>query len=326
MSSSSSSKKVTDLFDRIHKELSKVVVGRKEVIKFLFVALLSEGHVLLEGVPGIAKTLTAKVFAKSLGLDFRRIQFTPDMLPADVMGTYIFDQKKQDFTFRAGPVFANLILADEINRAPPKTQSSLLEAMQENQVTVEGNTRKLARPFLVIATQNPIEQEGTYLLPEAQLDRFMFRLIVDYPSREEGIGILESVTSGSNPDDISKVAGAKEIQSAKAAVAAVHVSKEVIEYIVSLIEATRNDSRRIVLGGSPRASVHLLTASKSIALLKGRDYVIPDDIKEVVFEVLNHRLILKPEYLIETRTKDSLYNYPEMRKTVGEIISTVQPP
>lgn len=321
-----SSEKVTDLFDGIHKELSKVVVGRKEVIKFLFVALLSEGHVLLEGVPGIAKTLTAKVFAKSLGLDFRRIQFTPDMLPADVMGTYVFDQKKQDFTFRAGPVFSNLILADEINRAPPKTQSSLLEAMQETQVTVEGNTRKLARPFLVIATQNPIEQEGTYLLPEAQLDRFMFRLIVDYPSREEGIGILESITSGSKPDDISKVAGAKEIQSAKDSVASVHVSKEVIEYIVSLIEATRNDSRRIVLGGSPRASVHLLTASKSIALLNGRDYVIPDDIKEVAFEILNHRLILKPEYLIETRTKDSLYHYPELRKTVGEIVSTVQPP
>ncbi len=308
-------KNVEKAYKEISKELSTRVVGKSDIIENVFIALLADGHVLLEGVPGIAKTYIARNFSAALGCDFKRIQFTPDLLPMDILGSNIFNQKSGEFELKKGPIFANVILADEINRAPPKTQSALLECMQERQVTIEGKTHVLPRPFIVLATQNPIELEGTYPLPEAQIDRFLMRVLVGYPSnKEEEIEILrrkdkeESLAS-----EIMSPQGIKELQKV---VRDVEVEEKVKSYICDLILQTRQNED-LLLGASPRASIALQQTAKVKAAIHGRDFVIPDDIKSLLTPVLNHRLIMKPE--IELGGKNVL-------SVINEISSAVQVP
>ncbi|MHA1267240.1 MAG: AAA family ATPase [Candidatus Helarchaeota archaeon] len=284
---------VRDIAQKVLTELRKVVVGKGEVMQNIFIALLADGHVLLEGVPGVAKTFMANAFAKVLGCSFKRIQFTPDMLPADVTGTNIFDTETNTFKLKKGPIFANIVLADEINRAPPKTQAALLECMQERQVTLEGVTHKLERPFLVLATQNPIELEGTYPLPEAQVDRFLFKLIVGYPTEAEEIEIINRKHS---PVDVelNRITNPEILRKMQEAVRHVHVDKAIMAYIRDIVIRTRKDPQ-ILLGGSPRASIVLLSTAKARAAILGRTYVTPDDVKSLALHGLYHRLILKPE-------------------------------
>ena len=292
------------LKERVEAEVGKVVVGQEAVVDDLLAALLVRSHVLLEGVPGVAKTLVANATARALGLPFRRLQFTPDMLPSDVTGTMTL--RGGDLSFRAGPVFTNVLLADEINRTPPKTQSALLEAMEEGQVTIEGEPRPLADPFLVIATQNPIEYEGTYPLPEAQLDRFVFKLQLDYPSEEVERSILDLPRHGVQPAslaDVRPVVEADELLAARGEVDAVSVSDEVADYILKIVRATRT-LPSIELGASPRATVHLLAASRAVAWLDGRDFVTPDDVSGIAHAVLRHRLLLHPEAELERYRPD----------------------
>jgi len=318
-------KKAEELYNKIENNISKKIVGKSDEIKFLTIGLLSDGHVILEGVPGIAKTLLAKSFAESLKLEFKRIQLTPDMLPADITGTFVFNVKEQEFFFRKGPIFGNVILADEINRGIPKTQSALLEAMQEYQVTVEGNTHELQKPFFVIATQNPIEMQGTYPLPEAQLDRFMFRVTMGLPSKEDEIDIINKFSTG----DIFTNIDPSEIDLNKIHNEILHnvkLSNEIREYIVELLSATRNDSEKILLGASPRATVHLFQASKTMAAINGRDYVTPDDVKSLLFPLLNHRLLLNPDYLIKNTDPSKPYNYDVVKKLILEISTSASPP
>jgi len=312
-----------DIQDKVTKEVMKIIVGKEKVINFLIIALLAGGNIILEGVPGVAKTLIAKAFAKSLGLSFKRIQFTPDMLPSDITGTFVFNPKERNFEFREGPIFANVILADEINRAPPKTQSALLEAMQERQVTVEGITKVLEEPFLVIATQNPVELEGTFPLPEAELDRFMFRVIVREPTYEEEVEVLRRALWGAQ--EVNTVVSKEEVLKAKEMVSKdIYVSEDILNYIVKILDATRKDNR-ILLGGSPRASVHLLQASKALAALKGRDYVIPDDVKELIFPILNHRIILNPEYSLKMSFENP-FNYRLLEEVIFSALKKVEIP
>lgn len=273
-------------------EVGRVIVGKSEVIELLAVALLCEGHVLIEDVPGIGKTTMAKTLARCLSCAFSRIQFTPDLLPSDVTGIFFFNQKESAFEFRTGPIHANVILADEINRATPRTQSSLLEAMEERQVTVEGHTSLLPRPFLVLATQNPVELEGTFPLPEAQLDRFLLRLAVGYPSDVEEVAILRRFESGTPLEEIQPVATAPEIMTLIQQARQVYVDDSVAEYVVALARATRYDEA-IELGASPRASLSLYRAAQALAGLRGRSYVIPDDVKRLVVPVFAHRIILR---------------------------------
>ncbi|NJE06974.1 MoxR family ATPase [Thermococcus sp. M39] len=286
-----------EFLEKLENEMSKAVVGKREVIELLAVALLSNGHVLLEGVPGIAKTTIAKNFANTLGLKFSRIQLTPDLMPADIIGGIFFDQKSGEFKIRKGPIFANVVLADEINRAQPKTQSALLEAMQEGQVTIEGVSFKLPQPFLVIATKNPIEHEGVYELPEAQLDRFMLKINVEYPSREEEILMLKRKHLGDFSEArmiFTSQVLLKMMDEAKK----VHVSDEILHYIYEIVAKTRV-SEKLVYGASPRVAEHLLYASKALAFLRGRRYVIPDDVKEMAVPVLMHRIKVKAEYELD---------------------------
>ncbi|NJE76697.1 MoxR family ATPase [Thermococcus sp. ES12] len=278
------------------EEVKKAIVGKDEVLRLILTTILADGHILLEDLPGLAKTLMAKSFATALGVRFRRVQFTPDLLPSDILGVSVFNQKTLEFEFKKGPVFTNILLADEINRAPPKTQSALLEAMQERQVTVEGNTYELKRPFIVVATQNPIEQEGTYPLPEAQLDRFLIRLRVGYPSRSEEIEILRRRMARKKEEvDIKPVLTPEEVVEMQRAVEDVYVSDAILEYITDIVLATREDRKEIEVGASPRGSLALLKLSRAYAALEGRDYVIPDDVKAVAVPALSHRLILKRE-------------------------------
>lgn len=288
---------VRKIASEIMNEVNKVIVGKNQLLEDIFIALMAEGHILLEGVPGVAKTYMAKTFAQTLGCTFKRIQFTPDLLPSDILGTYVFDQKTSEFSFREGPVFANIVLADEINRAPPKTQSALLEAMQERQVTVEGVTHILPKPFMVLATQNPIEQEGTYPLPEAQVDRFLFKLNVDYPTDDEEVEILKRKT-GANSENVKTSASPKILEKMQKIVHGVYISPEIMEYIRDIVIRSRRNPQ-VLLGGSPRASIVLMDGAKARAALNGRDYVIPDDIKSVVQQGLNHRMILRPEAELE---------------------------
>lgn len=281
--------------DLVLSEVGKVIVGKENVLKMILATILADGHVLIEDLPGLAKTLMAKSFAGALGLDFKRVQFTPDLLPSDIIGVSVFNQKTLEFEFRKGPVFTNILLADEVNRSPPKTQSALLEAMQERQVTVEGKTYPLPRPFVVIATQNPIEQEGTYPLPEAQLDRFLVRLHVGYPTKEEELEILRRrIGRKSDEVSVSPVVTAEEVLEMQRAVEDVYVSDPVLEYIVDIVEATRRDKKDVEVGASPRGSLALLKLARAYAAM-GRDYVIPDDVKAVAIPALSHRLILKRE-------------------------------
>ncbi|WP_297068707.1 MoxR family ATPase [Thermococcus sp.] len=277
-------------------EVGKVIVGKENVLKMLLTAILANGHVLLEDLPGLAKTLMAKSFAGALGLGFRRVQFTPDLLPSDILGVSVFNQKTLEFEFKRGPVFTNILLADEINRSPPKTQSALLEAMQEGQVTVEGVTYGLPKPFVVIATQNPIEQEGTYPLPEAQLDRFLVRLRIGYPSRGEEREILMRRMERKREEvEITPVVTPEEVLEMQRAVEDVYVSDPILDYIVDVVTATRRDRRNLEIGASPRGSLALMKLARAYATVEGRDYVIPDDVKAVAVPALSHRLILKRE-------------------------------
>jgi MoxR-like ATPase len=286
---------ITELADSILSEIGRVVVGKDEVSRKLLAAIIAGGHILIEDVPGLAKTLIARSFSRVLDLSFSRIQFTPDLLPGDITGSNIFDQEKRAFEFLPGPVFSHVVLADEINRASPKTQSALLEAMQEQHVTVDGKTRSLESPFIVIATQNPIELEGTYPLPEAQLDRFMLRLSVGYPSIENEVEIILRRRDRKEDDvDLPVIAAAKDLLEMQNAVEDVFVDRSVAEYLVALVDATRND-RRVEIGASPRGSLALFKLSRSVALLDGRDFVTPDDIKAIAVEALAHRIVLKPD-------------------------------
>jgi MoxR-like ATPase len=294
----------------VRGEIGKAVVGQDSVVTGLLIALLCQGHVLLEGVPGVAKTLLIRVLAAALDLQSKRVQFTPDLMPGDVTGSLIYDARTARFEFREGPVFTNLLLADEINRTPPKTQAALLEAMQERQVTVEGTARPLPAPFLVAATQNPVEYEGTYPLPEAQLDRFLLKLTVALPDRDQEIGIVNRHAGGFDPRDLStagilRVAGSAELAAASAAAGRVRVAPEVTGYIVDLCRATRQ-SPSLLLGVSPRGATALLATSRAWAWLSGRDYVTPDDVKALARPTFRHRVQLRPEAELEGATADGV--------------------
>lgn len=289
----------TALRDQLVAEVSRAWIGPEDTVILLLAALLAGGHVLLEGVPGLAKTTLAKAVATTLGARFRRIQFTPDLLPADITGTYVYQQNDQVFALRKGPIFAEVVLADEINRAPAKTQSALLEAMQERQVTIEGETWSLPQPFLVLATQNPVEQEGVYLLPEAQIDRFLIRIRLDYPKTADEVRMLQTYDRPIAP--LQAVTSLEAIAGLSQLVDVVHVEEKLSHYIVRLVQATRQHPR-VTLGASPRASLALLRLAKSWALLQGRDYATPDDIRRLLPAVLEHRVIVTPDAAIEGLT------------------------
>jgi MoxR-like ATPase len=289
-------------------ERRKVIVGQRWTFDQLLVALLTDGHVLIEGVPGVAKTLMARTLATTLQADFKRVQFTPDLMPSDVVGTNVFDLATSTFSLKKGPVFTSVLLGDEINRAPAKTQSALLEAMEERQVTIDGVSHPLPDVFIVVATQNPVEYEGTYPLPEAQLDRFLFKVLVDYPSHDEGLQLLKNYQAGFSPRDlhaagVQAVAGEAEVKAARHEIAAVKVTDAVLDYIQRIVEESRR-SPDLTLGGSPRAAIALLQTGKTLAALQGRDYVVPDDVKLLTPPVMRHRIILKPEAEIEGLNAD----------------------
>ncbi len=299
--------------EAIKNEVSKVVVGQEKMIDGLLIALLCEGHILIEGVPGLAKTTTVNALAKSLGLDFKRAQFTPDLLPSDILGAEIYDPKNNSFKIKKGPIFTNLLLADEINRAPAKVQSALLEVMQEKQVTIGDTTFKIDLPFFVMATQNPVEQEGVYQLPEAQLDRFMLKLVVDYNTKEEELEIARRISSGSF-EQINPVVTHEDLEALKKEIKAVHVDEEVEEYMIELVNATRNpqdyglDELKdfIQFGASPRVSIDMFKAVKAMAYLRGKDFVTPVDIAYIARELMRHRIVLTYEAEAEGITTDTI--------------------
>lgn len=305
--------------EAIKSELKKIIIGQDDFIELLIVALLAEGHVLIEGVPGIAKTITAKLFAKTLKTEFSRIQFTPDLMPSDVLGTSVFNQKINEFELKKGPIFSNIVLIDEINRAPAKTQAALFEVMEERQITIDGQTQKLSPPFMVLATQNPIEQEGTYALPEAQLDRFLFKIYVDYPPISHEIEILQSHQNRKNQDPVSLVKSvltAKKIHEAQEKRFAVKTEANILHYIAELVGKTRNHPY-LFLGASPRASLAILNAAKVFAAINGRDFVIPEDVKKTLKPVLQHRVVLNPEREMEGFTAEQV---------IDMIVKTVEVP
>lgn len=298
---------------QVYNEVAKVVVGQEYMVNRLLVGLFTNGHILLEGVPGLAKTLTISTVARVLHLDFARIQFTPDLLPADLVGTMIYNQKEGKFEVKKGPIFANIVLADEINRSPAKVQSALLEAMQEKQVTIGETTFKLDKPFLVMATQNPVENEGTYPLPEAQIDRFMLKVFVDYPTKEHELEIMRRISNMQFSYEVNPVLTKEDIFSIRESVNKVKISESLEKYIIELVTATRkpkeykleHEAQYIQFGASPRASINMNLAAKAVAFMDGRDYVLPEDIKEVALDVMNHRIILNYEAEADNvRTKD----------------------
>jgi MoxR-like ATPase len=311
-------------FQRLISEVGKTIVGQEKLIHRMLVGLLANGHLLIEGVPGLAKTTAVACLAKAVRTDFQRLQFTPDLLPADLIGTQVYRPQTQEFVVQKGPVFSNLILADEINRAPAKVQSALLEAMQERQVTIGGETFPLQEPFLVMATQNPVEQEGTYPLPEAQVDRFMLKVIVDYPSRDEEIEILDRMSRTKLKMDVQAVASPAEILTARELVDRIHVDRKVQEYVVDIVMATRKPSaynlpldELIEFGASPRASINLTLAAKANAFLEGRSYVTPQDVKSMAMDVLRHRVVITYEAEAEEKTSEML---------IDQILNTVPVP
>ncbi len=302
---------LTDLqqaVQQVRNEIGKVIVGQEQTVDLMIAALLSDGHVLMEGVPGVAKTLTAKLLARTVSVKFSRLQFTPDLMPSDVTGTSIFNMKTNDFEYRQGPIFANIVLIDEINRAPAKTQSALFESMEERQVTVDGKTYKLDAPFMVVATQNPVDQEGTYRLPEAQLDRFLFKIRVDYPNVMQETKILEDYHARKNSlqiENVKSVMTAEQLKGYREKVYSLYVEPQLLHYIAQIVSQTRNNSS-LYLGASPRASLAILTSSKAIAAMRGRDFITPDDIREVAIPVLQHRVMLTPEREMEGLTSGEI--------------------
>lgn len=307
----------------LKSEMSKVLIGQDSLVESLIIGLLTRGHLLIEGVPGLAKTLTVNALAGCIGVDFKRIQFTPDLLPADVVGTMIYNQQLGEFKPKLGPVFTNLLLADEINRAPAKVQSALLESMQEKQVTIGEKTYGLPDPFLVMATQNPLDQEGTYQLPEAQLDRFLLKVIVNYPNRDEEREILNLMGTTNSNIRTTKVISKQDISKSREAIDLIHVEETIKDYIVSLVVSTRNPetnsnlNHMIRCGASPRATINLILASKAIAFMKGRSYVIPNDVKKVAHDILRHRILLTYEAEAEEITTESI---------IDDILNTVKVP
>ena len=294
--------------DRVRTEVKKIIVGQENIIDLMIAAVLADGHVLIEGVPGIAKTLLAKIIAKTISADFSRIQFTPDLMPSDILGTSVFNIKTSEFEFNRGPIFSNIILIDEINRAPAKTQSALFESMEERQVTIDGKTYKMESPFTVFATQNPIEHEGTYKLPEAQLDRFLFKVQMDYPLEHQEVKILLDLHSRKNINDlnlIQPVFTRDKLQQLREKVRTAHLDEKVAGYITRVVNKTRNNSD-LYLGGSPRASISIMIGAKAVAAMNGRDFVTPDDVKMVVYPALRHRIILTPEKEMEGKTPDDI--------------------
>jgi MoxR-like ATPase len=294
--------------ESIYSEIRKIIVGQDEMIRLIITALLADGHVLIEGVPGVAKTLTAKLIAKSVDVGFNRIQFTPDLMPSDVLGTPVFNPKEASFEFKKGPVFNNLVLVDEINRAPAKTQSALLEIMEERQASVDGKTYPMANPFMVLATQNPVEHEGTYRLPEAQLDRFLFKIVVPYPSEQEEIKILSQFHQMGNTvvlDMIKPAISGQQVIALRQQIKTLVIDEKLLNFIGKLIHQTRNH-KSIYLGASPRASLAIMNAAKATAAIRGRDFVTPEDIIDVVNPVLRHRIILAPDKEMEGITEDEV--------------------
>lgn len=294
--------------DKVKAEIAKVIVGQQDMVEHLLAALLSNGHVLIEGVPGVAKTITAKLLSKTIDVGFSRIQFTPDLMPSDILGTSIFNVKNSEFEFKKGPIFSNFILIDEINRSPAKTQAALFEVMEEGQITMDGTAYIMEEPFLVVATQNPIEHEGTYRLPEAQLDRFLFKINVGYPNLEQEIAIIKNQHESKREDKtevVNKVITAQQLRSYQRLVKEIIVEAQLMEYIAKIIVNTR-ENQFLYLGASPRASLALLTASKAFAALRGRDFVTPEDIKEASYAVLRHRVIVAPEREMEGLTADEI--------------------
>ncbi len=303
----------------IKQKIESIVIGQDKMIEQIMIALLSDGHILIEGVPGVGKTLTAKLFAKSISADYSRIQFTPDLMPSDVTGTSVFNMKSSAFEFNKGPVFGNIILIDEINRSPAKTQAALFEVMEEKQVTVDGNTYKMEEPFVVFATQNPIDHEGTYRLPEAQLDRFLFKIKVDYPDENDELTILKNSHNRKGVNEVSEIEPfitKEEILTFRQQIKELYIDENLQNYIVQIISKTRNNNA-LFLGASPRASLNIMIASKAMAAINGRDFVIPDDIKTVAYPVLRHRLLLSPEKEMEGLTTE---------KIIKQIIDSVEVP
>ncbi|WP_190808303.1 MoxR family ATPase [Flagellimonas sp. S3867] len=302
--------KLQEAVAQIKSELGKVIIGQHDMVELLIISILANGHSLIEGVPGVAKTVTAKLLAKTMNVDFSRIQFTPDLMPSDILGTSIFNVKTSEFEFKKGPLFSNIILIDEINRAPAKTQAALFEAMAERQITMDGTEYDMKPPFLVFATQNPIEQEGTYRLPEAQLDRFLFKINVQYPSLEEEIQILESKHEQKNAlaeDLINSILSAKQIAEYQKTIKEIIVEKNLLKYIAAIVDNTRTNAN-LYLGASPRASIAIMNASKALAAINGRDFITPDDIKKVAGPILGHRIILTPEREMEGLTAEQVVN------------------
>ncbi|MBN9351724.1 MAG: MoxR family ATPase [Chitinophagaceae bacterium] len=310
---------LNDAVKKVKNEIGKVIIGQEKMIDLLLTGLLADGHILIEGVPGVAKTLAAKLLSRIIKVDFSRIQFTPDLMPGDVLGTSVFNPEKGSFEFKKGPIFSNIILIDEINRAPAKTQSALFEVMEERQVTIDGNTYKMSDPFLVLATQNPIEQEGTYRLPEAQLDRFLFKITVDYPGIEDEVNILksqQSVNTKSLLESVEPVLNYDELKHFREMGQSVTVDPALMEYVAKIVHATRNNPA-VFLGASPRASLAIFRTSKVWAAMKGRDFITPEDIIEMCIPVLRHRLMLMPEKEMEGISVDEL---------VQQIISEIEVP
>ncbi len=304
---------------RIKEEVGKVIVGQHQLVDLLIAALLADGHVLIEGVPGVAKTLTAKLIARIVSVDFSRIQFTPDLMPSDVLGTSVYNTKKSEFEFRKGPVFANLVLIDEINRSPAKTQAALFEVMEERQITFDGSTYVMSAPFIVLATQNPIDQEGTYRLPEAQLDRFLFKIQVNYPSLDEEVDILARAHGRQNHvalEAVQPILSATELADYRSKIKEVHVEAELLRYIARIVNQTRTHNA-LYLGASPRASLSIMNGAKALAAMQGRDFVTPEDIKAVVAPVLRHRVLLTPEKEMEGAQVDTV---------IQQIVDSVEVP
>ncbi len=294
--------------EKVKSEIRKIIVGQDKTVELLLAAIFADGHVLIEGVPGIAKTLIAKILAKTISADFSRIQFTPDLMPSDILGTSVYNMKNSEFEFKRGPIFSNIILIDEINRSPAKTQAALFEVMEERQVTMDGKTYKMEKPFIVFATQNPIEHEGTYKLPEAQLDRFLFKIEMNYPSLEEEIKILLEYNERKSFNDLNvlqEVFTKENLEAFKMQIRSIHIEERIAAYIANIVYQTRTTGD-LYLGASPRASIAIMIGAKALAAIRGRDYVIPDDVKEIAFPALRHRVILTPEKEMEGKNTDEI--------------------